>query len=75
MFTTNFYKNWQTVVPKAIRKELDLSKDTVMDWKVTGKNSAEVIFRKKRTLADIDGIVTTNKPTNAVQLKKQGQRG
>ena len=68
---TKIYKNFQTVIPKEIRKRFDIDKNTVVEWFVNEKGETEVKFRKKRTLEDMEGIIKLDYPTNSVDLKKE----
>ena len=68
---TKIYKNFQTAIPKEIRKRFDIDKNTVVEWFVNEKGETEVKFRKKRTLEDMEGIIKLDYPTNSVDLKKE----
>ena len=45
---TKIYKNFQTAIPKEIRKRFDIDKNTVVEWFVNEKGETEVKFRKKK---------------------------
>ena len=43
---TKVYKNFQTAIPKEIRKKFDVDKDTIISWDVEN-NKPTIEFRKK----------------------------
>lgn len=70
---TKISKGFQTVVPSNIRKLFKVGPGDIVEWR-TDKNKVEVLFRKKRTIDDIMGIIDGPK-TNSVEMKKRIQRG
>ena len=73
MTTTKLYNRYQTIIPAEIRKKLDIEPDSLVEWSINEKGKVELEFRKKNTFEDIIGIANSEKPTNAVELKKKGQ--
>lgn len=67
-------KGYQTVVPARIRKAHQIMAGDVLEWKDT-EEGIIVYPRKKRTLLDITGLITTKGLPDAVELKKRIQRG
>jgi len=65
---------YQTVVPAKIRKAHNIKPGDVLEWKDTEKGII-VQPRKKRTLLDITGLITTKGLPDAVELKRKLQRG
>ena len=55
--STKIYKNYQTVIPKEIRKEFNINDNTVIDWSISDKGEAVINFRQKVTLNDVAGMV------------------
>lgn len=54
--STKIYKNYQTVIPKEIRKEFNINDNTVIDWSIED-GEAKIKFRQKVTLSDVAGMV------------------
>ena len=69
-YTTKIYKNYQTSIPKEIRKQFNITRDTIVEWNITENGEPTINFRKKVTVDDIIGIVKTDE-TNSVELKKE----
>ena len=70
-YTTKIYKNYQTSIPKEIRKKFNITQDTIVEWGIDDKGEPTINFRKKVTVDDIIGIVKTDEQTNSVELKKE----
>ena len=70
-YTTKIYKNYQTSIPKEIRKQFNITRDTIVEWGITENGEPTINFRKKVTVDDIISIVKTDKDTNSVELKKE----
>lgn len=51
------YKNYQTVIPKNVRKEFNVTEDTVVEWIKNEKGELNIKFRKKVTLNDVVGMI------------------
>ena len=70
---TKISKGFQTVVPSNIRKLFKVGPGDIVEWK-TNKNKVEILFRKRRTINDVFGIID-GPQTNSVEIKKRIQRG
>ena len=68
---TKIYKNFQTAIPKEIRKKFNVDKNTIIEWGINEKGEVKINFRKKVNLEDIIDIVKTDEVTNSVELKKE----
>ena len=68
---TKIYKNFQTSIPKEMRKVFNITEDTIVEWGISDEGKPEVNFRNKVLLDDIIGIVKTKDVTNSVELKKE----
>ncbi len=69
--TTKIYKNNQTTIPSKIRKELNISEDTLIDWDLDSNNTVTLVFKTKRSsIKDLAGLGKSKEKTNAVELKK-----
>jgi len=54
---TKIYKNYQTVIPKEVRKEFNVNDDTIIEWTKTDDDELKITFRKKVTLKDVAGMI------------------
>ena len=72
LYKSKISKGFQAVIPSKIRREYGIKAGDVIEW-INTKEGVIVKFRRRRTLKDIVGIVST--PSNAVELKKKIQRG
>lgn len=72
---TNIYNRFQTVIPKEIRKKLDINKEQIIEWDINDKGKVELTFRNKLTTKDMIGRYTTKKPINATKKLKKLERG
>ena len=54
---SNIYKNYQTVIPKNVRKEFNVTEDTIVEWIKNEEGELNITFRKKVTLKDVDGMI------------------
>lgn len=68
---TKIYTNFQTSIPKEIRKRYGIDKNTVVKWFMDEKGEIRVKFRGKKTIEDMEGIINLDHATNSVQLKKE----
>ena len=50
---SKIYKNYQTVIPKEVRKEFNVNDDTIIEWTKTDDDELKITFRKKVTLKDV----------------------
>lgn len=71
MGTTKIYKNNQTTIPSKIRKILNISKDSIIDWDLNPDNSITLTIKnKENTIDDLIGLGSSKERTNAVELKR-----
>lgn len=69
--TTKIYKNNQTTIPSKIRKELNISKESVINWSLNSDKTITLkIEDKKTSVKDLIGLGSSKKVTNAVDLKR-----
>ena len=68
--TSKIQSNYQTTIPKEIRKNYDISNDTIVEWAINDKGNPEINFRKKISFKDLGGAFKTEEKTNAVELKR-----
>ena len=69
MASTKIYKNFQTSIPSEIRKQFNITHDTIVEWGINDNGEPTVNFRNKVTIDDIIGLVECE-PTNSVELKR-----
>ena len=69
--TSKIQSNFQTTIPKEIRKNFLIDKDTVVEWYINEKGNPEIHFRRKRNLKELKGLINLDYPTDSVQLKKE----
>lgn len=67
--TSKIYGNYQTTIPKEIRKICNIDKDYVIEWDLTEEGKPEINFRKKRNIKDLAGAFHSEEKTNSVELK------
>ena len=68
--TSKIKSNYQTTIPKEIRKNYDIDNDTVVEWAINENGNPEINFRKKRNFKDLVGAFKSDEKTNAVELKR-----
>lgn len=68
--TSKIQSNYQTTIPKEIRKNYDIDDDTVVEWGINNNGNPEINFRKKRNFKDLVGAFKSDERTNAVELKR-----
>lgn len=68
--TSKIQSNYQTTIPKEIRKNYDIDNDTIVEWIINENGNPEINFRKKRSFKDLVGAFRTDEKTNAVELKR-----
>lgn len=68
--TSKIQSNYQTTIPKEIRKNYDIDNDTVVEWAINENGNPEINFRKKRNFKDLVGAFRSDEKTNAVELKR-----
>ncbi|MDO5826527.1 MAG: hypothetical protein BZ137_04615 [Methanosphaera sp. rholeuAM130] len=54
---SKIYKNYQTVIPKEVRKQYNVTDDTIIEWTKTDSGELNIKFRKKVTLEDVAGMI------------------
>ena len=54
---SKIYKNYQTVIPKEVRKEFNVNDDTIIEQTKTDDDELKITFRKKVTLKDVAGMI------------------
>lgn len=68
MIETKIYQRGQTTIPSEYRKEYNLSKDDVVEWKKNDQGEIVVSFRKKVTIDEMIGSIKTKEKTDSVEL-------
>ena len=68
--TSKIQSNYQTTIPKEIRKNYNIDDDTVVEWAINNNGNPEINFRKKRNFKDLVGAFKSDERTNAVELKR-----
>ncbi len=68
--TSKIQSNYQTTIPKEIRKNYNIDHDTVVEWSINDAGNPEINFRKKRNFKNLAGTFKSDKKTNAVELKR-----
>ena len=68
--TSKIQSNYQTTIPKEIRKNYDMDNDTVVEWAINDNGNPEINFRKKRSFKKLGGAFKSDERTNAVELKR-----
>ena len=68
--TSKIQSNYQTTIPKEIRKNYDIDNDTIVEWSINEKGNPEINFRKKRSFKNLAGAFKTKEKTNSVKLKR-----
>ena len=69
---TKVSKGYQTVVPSNIRRAYGIAPGDKLVWEAE-RGGIRVRVKKRKTLADIVGIVSVQ--SDAVELKRKAQRG
>ena len=73
--TSKIYKGFQTVIPSKIRKELDITIEDTLNWKIDGDLMIIEIVRQK-PLRDLEKFsIYANEEIDSVELKKKSGRG
>lgn len=67
--TSKIQSNYQTTIPKEIRKNYDIDNDTIVEWAINEKGNPEINFRKKRSFKNLGGAFKSDEKTNAIELK------
>ena len=69
--TSKVQINYQTTIPKEIRKNYKIDKDTVIEWSINENGKPELNFRRKRKLKELKGLIKLDHETNSIQLKRE----
>ncbi len=69
--TSKIQSNYQTTIPKEIRKNFDVEKGMVVEWSINEKGRAEIFFRRRRDIRELKGLVKLDYPTDSVELKRE----
>ena len=69
--TSKVQINYQTTIPKEIRKNFQVDNNTVIEWSINEKGKPELNFRRKRKLKELKGLIKLDHKTDSVQLKKE----
>ena len=67
--TSKIQSNYQTTIPKEIRKNYDIDNNTVVEWTINDNGNPEINFRKK-SFKNLGGAFKSDERTNAVELKR-----
>ena len=54
--TSKVYGNYQTSIPKEIRKKNNIDKETVLEWSIDKEGNTIVNFRKRRDIRKIERV-------------------
>ncbi len=68
--TSKIQSNYQTTIPKEIRKNYDIDSNTIVEWTINEKGNPEINFRRKRNFKSLAGAFKSDEKTNAVKLKR-----
>ena len=69
--TSKVQINYQTTIPKEIRKNFQVDNNTVIEWSINEKGKPELNFRRKRKLKELKGLIKLDHNTDSEQLKKE----
>lgn len=68
---TKVYKNNQTTIPSKVRKELNISEDSIINWDLNPDKTITIsVKNKKPAVKDLVGLGSSKEVTNAVELKR-----
>lgn len=68
--TSQIYGNYQTSIPKEIRKKCNIDKDYVIEWDIK-EGKPEINFRKRRNFKNLIGAFHLEEETDSVKLKRR----
>ena len=70
MVKVGIYKGFQTTIPVSIRKQLNISQEDTLDWRV---QDGEIIIKIERqdSLDEITDLFELDEETDSVRLKKE----
>ena len=69
--TSKIQSNYQTTIPKEIRKNYDIDNNTVVEWFINENGNPEINFRRKRNIKELKGMIQLDYETNSVELKRE----
>ncbi|MBQ6218206.1 MAG: hypothetical protein IJJ47_00590 [Methanosphaera sp.] len=70
METTKMYKNHQTLIPKKIREEYNITEESILTWEKLNDEEIKIKVRRKRNINELRGMVKLPYKTNSVELKR-----
>lgn len=70
MVKVGIYKGFQTTIPSKIRKEMNITLDDELDWKI---KDGDIIIKVENqgSLDELAGLYSWDEKTDAVELKKR----
>ncbi|MDR0911438.1 MAG: AbrB/MazE/SpoVT family DNA-binding domain-containing protein [Methanobrevibacter sp.] len=68
-------KNKEVFIPADLRDDLNIHENDDIEFKFIEEGMIIKFSEKKDTFDSIIGLVETDEPTNAVELKRKGQLG
>lgn len=69
--TSKIQSNYQTTIPKEIRKNFSVEKGMIVEWRINENGRAEIFFRRRRDIRELKGLIKLDQPTDSVELKKE----
>lgn len=73
--SSKIYKGFQTIIPIKIRKEMDITLEDTLNWKIED-DVIVVKVKKQRPLNDLAQFaISLDEETDVVDLKKKSGRG
>ncbi|KZX13977.1 hypothetical protein [Methanobrevibacter oralis] len=69
--TSKVQINYQTTIPKEIRKNFQVNNNTIIEWSINEKGKPELNFRRRRKLKELKGLIKLDHNTDSVQLKRE----
>ncbi|KZX12333.1 AbrB/MazE/SpoVT family DNA-binding domain-containing protein [Methanobrevibacter oralis] len=68
---TKVYKNNQTTIPSKVRKELNISENSIISWDLNPDKTITISVKsEKPSVKDLVGLGSSKEVTNAVNLKR-----
>lgn len=73
--SSKIYKGFQTVIPSKIRKEIGITLEDTLNWRIE-KDVIIVEVEKQRPLSDLAKFaIALDEETDAIDLKRKSGRG
>ena len=69
--TSKVQCNYQTTIPKEIRKNFKIDQYTIIEWSINNDGKPELNFRRKKSIRELKGLIKLNHETNSTELKKE----